>query len=263
MKLKKRISIITGAGQGIGKEIAIIFAKEGSSVIINDIDLALAQSVETEIMSLGGQALAVQADVSSKEDCKNLVQKTLNCYGKIDILINNAGIQTICPFLELPEEQWRRVLDVNLLSVFLLSQMVANEMIKNSGRVKGKIINMSSIHQDIPRFNKIHYDVSKAGLKILTKDMALELARFGINVNGIAPGAIATPMNKDILYETNKIEHLQTNIPLGRIGSAQEVAKLALYLASGDADYITGEIINIDGGKSLVGTLLPQAYSTK
>lgn len=248
MKLKGKISLVTGAGQGIGRAIALIFAKEGASVIVNDIDLDKAAAVAEEINASGGRAIPVKADVSQSEEVSNMVAEALKHFGRIDILVNNAGIQTDSPFLDLSEEEWQRVIDVNLKGVFLCSQTVAKEMVKHR---KGKIINISSIHQSIPRRNRAHYDASKAGIEILTKDMALELASYKINVNCIAPGAIATPMNKDILDSPEGIAEMNSKIPWGRMGKPEEVAQVALFLASDEADYIIGSTIYIDGGLSL------------
>jgi len=251
LKLKGKVSIVTGAGQGIGKAIAITFAREGSYVVVNDIDLDKAASVAKEIEGFGGKAIAVKADVSQNEEVRDMVAETIRNFGRIEILVNNAGIQTTAPFLELSEEEWCRVIDVNLKGVFLCSQTVAREMIKQEG---GKIINISSVHQSVPRYNRAHYDASKAGVAMLTKDMALELAKYNIKVNCIAPGAIATPMNEDILKSPEKMAIIKSMIPLARMGEPEEVAQLALYLASDEADYITGTIVEIDGGLSLGGS---------
>ena len=248
MKLKDKISLVTGAGQGIGKAIALTFAAEGSCVVVNDIDLDKATAVADEINASGASALPIRADVSQNKEVSNMVAETIKSFGRIDVLVNNAGIQTVSPFLDLTEEEWQMVIDVNLKSTFLCSQMVAREMVKCR---KGKIINITSIHQSIPRYNKAHYDASKAGIMMLTKDMALELSTYRINVNCIAPGAIATPMNKDILDSPERIAEMNSKIPWGRMGQPEEVAQAALFLASDEADYITGATICIDGGSSL------------
>lgn len=248
MKLKYKISIVTGAGQGIGKAIALTFAEEGSCVGVNDIDLDKATAVAEQINTSGGKALPLRADVSQSKEVIGMVAEVIRNFGRIDVLVNNAGIQTVSPFLDLSEEEWQRVMDVNLKGTFLCSQMVAREMVKNR---KGKIINISSIHQSIPRYNKAHYDASKAGIMMLTKDMALELSTYRINVNCIAPGAIATPMNKDILDSPERMVEMNSKIPWGRMGTPEEVAQVALFLASDETDYITGATIRIDGGSSL------------
>jgi glucose 1-dehydrogenase len=248
LKFKDKITLITGAGQGIGKAIALAFAKEGSFVAVNDIDINKAIEVANEINNSSGNAISVKADVSKSNDVQNMVKEIINNFGRIDILVNNAGIQTVAPFLELTEEEWDEIFKVNLKGTFLCSQMVAKEMIKFE---KGKIINISSIHYSIPRFNKAHYDASKAGIEMLTKDMALELAKYKINVNCIAPGAIATPMNEDILNSPVKLAEINTKIPWKRMGKPDDISKVATFLASDDADYITGATICIDGGLSL------------
>jgi len=248
LKFKDKITLITGAGQGIGKAIALAFAKEGSFVAINDVDINKAIKVAKEINDSSGKVIPVKADVSKSDDVKIMVKEIINNFGRIDILVNNAGIQTVAPFLELTEEEWQRVIDVNLKGTFLCSKIVAKEMVKKG---KGKIINISSIHQSIPRCNKAHYDASKAAIEMLTKDMALELAKYKINVNCIAPGAIATPMNEDILNSPEKLAEINTKIPWKRMGKPDDISKVATFLASDDADYITGATICIDGGLSL------------
>jgi glucose 1-dehydrogenase len=177
-----------------------------------------------------------------------MVAAVVGRFGRIDVLVNNAGIQTERPFLELTADEWQRVLDVNLKGAFLCSRFSAREMIKGGG---GKIINISSIHQAVPRLNRAHYDASKAGLWMLTREMALELAKYNINVNCVAPGAIATPMNRDLLDSPEKMARVVAMIPRGRIGTPEDVARAVLFLASEDADYVTGSVIYVDGGLSL------------
>ena len=248
MKLFNKISLVTGAGKGIGRSIAVTLAKEGSCVVVNDVNLDDANAVAEEIINGGSKAISVKADISQSNEVQRMVENTIKNYGKIDILVNSAGIQTVTPFLELSEEEWQRVIDVNLKGTFLCSQMVAKEMVKHG---KGKIINITSIHQSIPRFNKIHYDVSKAGIAMLTKDMALELSKYKINVNSVAPGAIMTPMNEDILASSEKMAEIESKIPWKRMGKPEEVAQAVLYFASDESDYVTGSTINVDGGSSL------------
>ena len=240
--------MITGAGQGIGRAIALKFAKEGTSVIVNNVTEDRAQSVSKEIEEMGGSATPIQADVSHQDEVTNMVSKVMDEFGKIDILVNNAGIQTSSSFLKLPVAEWDRILDVNLKGTFLCSQLVANNMIKNN---YGKIVNIASIHYIIPRLNRIHYDVSKAGIAIMTKEMALELAKYKINVNCIAPGFIATEMNKEILGSPEKLNENISRIPWGRMGEPEDIANAALFLVSDEAEYITGAILNVDGGLGL------------
>lgn len=248
MKLGNKISLVTGAGQGIGKAIALAFAGEGSSVIVNDIASEAARSVVHEIVDRGGKAIPIRADVSQRDEVSGMIKEIIGNLGKIDILVNNAGVQTETPFLDLSEEEWDKIINVNLKGTFLCSQLVAREMVKQGG---GKIINISSVHQFLPRRNIAHYAASKGGIMMLTKVMALELAKDKINVNCIAPGAIDTAMNKAVLKQSQKLDELNSKIPQGRIAEPEEVGKVAVYLASNDADYITGSTIYVDGGLSL------------
>jgi len=248
LKLTDKVSIITGAGKGIGRAIALEFAGEGSHVAVNNITLDKAESVSNEINGRGGSAMAIQADVSKEYEVAKMISEVISEYGKIDILVNNAGVQTSCPFLDLPIVDWNRIIDVNLKGAFLCSKLAAQHMVKHN---TGKIINISSIHQDIPRINKIHYDVSKAGIAIMTQEMALELAKYRINVNCIAPGAIATEMNKDILESNELLNETVSRIPWGRMGYPEDIAKAALFLVSDEAEYITGAILKVDGGLGL------------
>lgn len=250
MKLEGKVSLVTGARQGIGKTIALSFAREGSTVIVNDVDLSEANAVAAEIDKLGGRALAIKADVSRSQEVKHMVKEAIRSFGKIDVLVNNAGIQTERAFLRLSKKEWQRVLDVNLKGVFLCSQAVAREMIKQGG---GKIINISSIHQFRPRSNIAHYAASKGGVMMLSKVMALELARYKINVNCLAPGAIETTMNQAVLDSRELKDKMSSQIPWGRMGTTEDVAKAALFLASADAEYITGSTIYVEGGLSLGG----------
>lgn len=248
MRLQNKVSLVTGAGQGIGKAIALAFASEGSRVVVNDINPDTAHATAQEIITMGGKSLAIRADVSKKDEVSSMLRELLTNFGRIDILVNNAGIQTETPFLDLSEEEWDRVIDVNLKGAFLCGQLVAREMVKHRG---GKIINISSVHQFLPRSNIAHYAASKGGMMMLTKVMAIELAKYKINVTCIAPGAVATAMNEDVLNSPQKLTELNSEIPWGRIAEPREIAQCAVYLASDDASYITGSTIYIDGGFSL------------
>lgn len=246
------VSLITGAGQGIGRAIAKRFASEGHAVVVNDIDGEKAADTVEAIRSKSNRALAVEADIASSTGVDETVDTALAEFSSIDVLVNNAGIQTTGQLTELPESDWDRVLDVNLKGPYLTSQRVANEMIERG--IEGDIVNITSIHQDVPRSRRTHYDSSKAGLRMMTKDLALELAAHNINVNCVAPGAIRTPMNDEVLDSNEKTDQLENQIPWGRIGEPEEVAEAVSFLTSERAEYITGSCIRIDGGLSLSGT---------
>lgn len=249
MKLEDKVSLVTGAGQGIGKAIAMAFANEGSKVVVNDSNLETAQATTKEIEKMGGEALAIKADVSQKEAVKRMFQELLGKFGRIDILVNNAGVQTETPFLSLSEEEWDRIINVNLKGTFLCSQLAAQAMVKQKG--SGKIINISSVHQFLPRTNIAHYAASKGGIMMLTKVIALELAHYKINVNCIAPGVVATAMNEVIVKSPQKRKETSSNIPLGKIAEPEEIAQTTVFLASDDSNYITGTTIYADGGLTL------------
>lgn len=251
MKLNKKVSIVTGGAKGIGKATALLFSKEGAHVVICDTDDREAARVAGEITQSGGSALPVHVDISSSDDVKNMVDLVMERFGKIDILVNNAGIQTVAPFFELKEEDWRKVIDVNLTGTFICSRYVTEKMKEKKKSNRGKIVNVASAHHDIPRRHKFHYDASKSGIAMFTKELALELAEYKINVNCVAPGAIDTPMNADVMADRKKLSSTISKIPWKRVGTPEEVAKLILFLVSDDAEYITGSIVRIDGGRSL------------
>ena len=258
MKLEDKVSLITGAGQGIGKAIAVEFAKKGSKIVVNDISSNInketgvnkAVEVAESINASGGCAISVEADISQRGEVINMIEEVIKNknFKRIDILVNNAGVQTETLFIDLSDEVWRRIINTNLRGTFLCSQIAARKMIKQG---VGKIINISSVHQFLPRKYIAHYAASKGGMLMLTKVMALELAEHKINVNCIAPGAIKTLMNKAVLDDPKLEAEMNSKIPWGRMGEPEEVAKVALFLASEDSDYITGSTIYIDGGLSL------------
>lgn len=244
-----RVALVTGAGQGIGAAIAETLAEEGYDVAVNDVNGEKAETTAARIDRPSVETLAVEADVSSTTAVDSMVTEVLEAFGRIDVLVNNAGIETVAPFLELEEDEWDRVLGTNLKGVFLLTQRVATEMVERD--IEGAIVNITSIHQDLPRKNKNHYDVSKAGLWMLTKDVALELADHRINVNAVAPGAIATPMNQEALDDEEIRAEVNTDTPWDRLGDPGEVADAVAFLVSDRAEYITGSYLRVDGGRSL------------
>lgn len=243
------VALVTGAGRGIGEAIARRLASDGYAVVVNDVDEDAATAVAADIGSADAVAVPVVADVSDPDAVEQLVDETLERFGRVDALVNNAGIETVAPFLELDAEEWDRVLDTNLRGAFLLTQRVATEMVERD--IEGAVVNITSIHQDVPRTEKNHYDASKAGLWMLTKDVALELAEHKINVNAVAPGAIQTSMNEDVWRSPEQLEEMNEDTPWGRIGDPGEVADAVAFLVSDEAEYVTGSYLRVDGGRSL------------
>lgn len=242
--LENKTSIITGAGQGLGKAIASAFSAEGANVVLADIDIEKTNSVLEQIKANKGKGVAVKVDVSCSEDIDALIGRTIKEFGRIDIVVNNAGICPRTDFEEISEQEWDKVLAINLKSVFLLSQKVFPHMKSNN---YGRIINIASGAGKIGGVQVgAHYSASKAAIICLTKTTALKGAKFGINVNAVCPGVIGTEMTTTISEE--QIEKYKEMIPLGRVGSAQDVANMVLFLASELGGYITGEIADVNGG---------------
>jgi NAD(P)-dependent dehydrogenase (short-subunit alcohol dehydrogenase family) len=247
MKLEGRTAIVTGARRGIGRAIALALAGEGASVTVSDISQEDCQKVVAEIEKLGQEGLAVECDVTSSAEVEAMVKKTVAKFGRLDILVNNAGIIAYKPFLELSEEDWDKTLSVNLKGQFLCARAAAREMIKNKW---GRIINIASISSGgcgiaFPLI--AHYTASKGGVMALTEALALELTSQGINVNAVCPGAIDTNMTKDV-KDSGQLKQVLARVPKGRLGQPEEIGHLAAFLASEEADYISGAAIVIDGG---------------
>lgn len=248
--LLNKVAVVTGGGRGIGKAIALAFARQGARLAINySQSMRQAEQTAHEIEALGAQTILVRADVSKKSEVENMTKSILEKFRRIDVLVNNAGIGTMCPFEQFSEEAWDREIGVDLKGVFLCSQIVGQQMIRQRD---GNIINISSISADtaMPKYSA--YCAAKAGVNALTKVLSIEWARHNIRVNGIAPGFTKTEM-MDELIETGlrsreEEKRIESRIPLGRCAEPREIAELALFLASGRSAYITGETIYIDGG---------------
>lgn len=241
--LTKKTALVTGGGRGIGREIALGLARAGCNVAISDIDLETAQTTAKELEAFGGKSIALKADVSQADGVASMFKDFLAVYGVLDILVNNAGITRDGLLVRMKEADWDLVLSVNLKSAFLCCKEAARPMMKARS---GKIINIASVVGLMGNAGQANYAASKAGLIGLTKTLAKEFAARSINVNAVAPGFIKTAMT-DKLSDADK-EKLSVNIPMQKLGSALDVANAVLFLASPLADYITGQVLTVDGG---------------
>lgn len=256
-KLKGQTALVTGANSGIGKAVAIALGNEGANVAVNYVTHPeTADEVVNEIKSNGGNAIALQADVSNEEQVLAMYQELYKAFGTIDILVNNAGLQKDSPFTQMSLDDWQLVINVNLTGQFLCAREAAKEFIKRGvvtdrSKAAGKIICMSSVHQVIPWAGHVNYASSKGGINMLMQSMAQELAPHKIRVNSIGPGAIQTPINKQAWETPQALNSLLTLIPYGRIGQPEDIGLLAAWLACDESDYITGATIFMDGGMTL------------
>ncbi|HEY1793633.1 MAG TPA: SDR family oxidoreductase [Opitutaceae bacterium] len=247
MSLKGKVAIITGAATGIGRAIATRFAKEGASVVIDYVGKDdVANETSAAVAQVGGRYVAIKADVADQAQVQALIDGAVRSFGRLDIVVNNAGIEKKAPFVDFSAGDLQRIMAVNLVGPFLVAQAAARQMIKQGGG--GRIINISSVHEDLPMPTNAAYCASKGGLRMLTRTIAVELAPSAITVNNIAPGAIFTPIDRDIESNPELEKKLMAEIPLGRWGRPEEVAGLAAFLASDEAAYITGSTSFIDGG---------------
>lgn len=248
-ELTDKKALITGASRGIGRGIALAFAQQGTDVIVNyHSNQQQAEEVAAEIKKQGRKAFAIQTDVSQKNQVEKMVEKTITEFGRIDILVNNAGIVVFKPFDQMTEEEWDKTLNTNLKGQFLCARAVIPYMEKQG---KGRIINIASIASGgvgVGFLNLAHYCASKGGVVALTEELALELSPKGINVNAIAPGAIDTDMTKTIKGNEQALRGVLARIPKGRLGKPEDIAAMAVFLASDEADYCTGGVFYVDGG---------------
>jgi len=251
-QLDSKVAIVTGSSSGIGRAIAIQFAQEGATVVINypfAKGQAQAQAVLETVQKNNGKAIAVQADISQYQQVTGLIQQTVEQFGRLDILVNNAGIEHHNAFLDVTEPEFDRVVGVDLKGAFFCAQASARAMVKS--KTAGRIINISSVHEDIAMPNNSPYCCAKGGIRMMTRTICNELAPYGITVNNIAPGAIFTPIDADVQADPKKIEALFAEIPLRRWGQPEEIAQLAVFLASDAAAYVTGSTYVMDGGLSV------------
>jgi glucose 1-dehydrogenase len=247
MRLQGRNVLVTGSSKGIGRGVALRLGREGANVVVNyNSDPEGAEAAAAEIRALGVRSVALQADLSSVAAVQRLVTESVDALGSLDVLVNNAGVEVHAPFWDVTERDFDRVLDVNLKGVFFATQAMVRHL-RATGR-RGRVVNMSSVHEEIPFPNFAAYCASKGGLRMLTRNLAVELGPLGIAVNNIAPGAIETPINAKLLNDPQKLGALVGQIPLGRLGTPEDVAGLVVFLASDDAAYVTGATYFVDGG---------------
>ncbi|MGH7775587.1 MAG: SDR family NAD(P)-dependent oxidoreductase [Candidatus Dormibacterales bacterium] len=246
MELEGKVALVTGAGSGIGHAIAHRFGLEGAMVAVNYFGWEeQAEGLAAELSQDAERSIAIKADVSDSAQVKGMVDKVVAEFGRVDVLVNNAGLEKAAPFLDVAEADWDQVLHVDLKGAFLCMQACGRVMREAGG---GSIVNISSIHEDFSFPGFTPYCAAKGGMRMLMRNAALELAAFNIRVNDIAPGAIETPINTGTLADPQKMAALKAIIPLGRMGRVEEVAQVALFLASSRSSYVTGSTYYVDGG---------------
>src|ERR1700675_3417400 len=247
MSLANKVAIVTGGNSGIGKAVALELAKQGASLVIDYVSHPdAAEAVEAQITALGAQVIGVQADVSKLDDLQRLFAAAVDKFGHVDILVNNAGVETRTSILDTTEAQYDKVLDINLKSAFFGTQLAAKQMIKQGGG--GRIINMTSIHEDWPMPGNTAYCLSKGGMRMLTRTAGVELAPHGITVTGVGPGAVDTPINAATAADPTLLAKLDAAIPIGRMAEPAEIGSVVAFLAGDGASYITATTIFADGG---------------
>ncbi|MGZ5128460.1 MAG: SDR family NAD(P)-dependent oxidoreductase [Actinomycetota bacterium] len=247
MSLKGKVAIVTGGNSGIGKSIVLALAREGADLVIDYVARPDAtEDLVRQVEALAARAIGVDADVSEVDDLRNLVDTTVKTFGRVDIMVNNAGVETRTSVLDTTEEQYELVLRVNLKSAFFATQLAARQMIAQGDG--GRIINISSIHEDWPMPGNTAYCLSKGGMRMLTRTAGVELAPHGITVVGIGPGAVDTPINRSTEADPEKMRTLDSAIPLGRIADPDEIARIVAFLAGDGSSYMTATTVMADGG---------------
>lgn len=246
-RMQDKIALITGAGQGIGRAIAVRLAQEGAKIIVNDLhDDSRAEQTLAEIRAAGSDGCVVAGDVGVTDASRQLVAEGVARMGRIDVLVNNAGVEHNASFLDVTEEDYDRVLDINLKGAFFITQAFVGHL-RDTQR-GGRIVNISSVHEELPFPHFTSYCASKGGMKMMMRNLAIELAPLGITVNNVAPGAVGTSINDRLLHNPAELNALLGNIPLKRLGKPLDVANAVLFLASDEADYVTGSTLYVDGG---------------
>ena len=247
MNLKDKVAIVTGGNSGIGQAIVLELARQGANIVIDYVAHPEAtEALEKQVMALGDRVIGVKADVSRLAELQNLFATAVKEFGRVDIMVNNAGVETRTSVLDTTEEQYDKVLSINLKSAFFGTQLAAQQMIKQGGG--GRIINITSVHEDWPMPGNTAYCLSKGGMRMLTRTAGVELAPHNILVVGVGPGAVATPINRATMDDPALLKKLNTAIPLGRMAKPEEIASVVVFLASDAASYITATTIFADGG---------------
>jgi len=249
MKLKDKVAIVTGATKGIGLAIAEEYAKEGANVVLTGRSVGLGENAANDMRAQGHEALFVQCDVSQSDQVQRLVQKTVERFGRLDIMVSNAGINNEAEFLDVTEADWDSVIAVNLKGVFLCGQTAAKQMVKQGQG--GVIINMSSVMGVLGLKNQVAYSASKGGINQLTKVMGLGLIDYGIRVNGIGPGAVNTELMKRVGHNKELMDTILKRTPIGRVAECAEIGRVAVFLASDDASFMVGQTVYPDGGRMI------------
>ena len=247
MKLAGKVALVTGGSQGIGQSIALRLAQAGADVAIayRSHPDGAAETL-AKVKAFGSEGFTVQADFGNIAEIRHAIDQRIDHFGKLDLLVNNAGIESRAPFWEVTEADYDAVMDVNLKGAFFATQTFVQHLIATNR--PGKIVNISSVHEELPFPNFTAYCASKGGLRMMTRNLAVELGGLGITINNVAPGAIVTPINTKLLNDPDQLGALLEQIPLGRLGQPQDVAAMVEFLASNDADYITGSTFVVDGG---------------
>jgi glucose 1-dehydrogenase len=247
MSMHGKVAIVTGGNTGIGKAVVLALAERGAKIVIDYVSNPEATAdLEKQVAALGEQAIGVDADVSNVSELQRLIDKAVEAFGRLDVMVNNAGIETRTSILDTTENQYDRVIDINLKSAFFGTQLAAKQMIKQGSG--GRIINMTSVHEDWPMPGNTPYCLSKGGMRMLTRTAGVELGPHGISVLGVGPGAVATPINAETMADPGKMKVLDAAIPLGRMAQPEEIAHVVAFLADEGASYVTATTIFVDGG---------------
>ncbi len=247
MTLKGKVAIVTGGNTGIGKAVVLALAEQGANVVIDYVSNEQATTdLEKQVRALGDKVIGVEADVSKVDDLRMLIDRAVEAFGRLDVMVNNAGIETRTSVLDTTEEQYQKVLDINLKSAFFGTQLAAQQMIKQGDG--GRIINMTSVHEDWPMPGNTPYCLSKGGMRMLTRTAGVELAPHGVLVVGVGPGAVDTPINKATVDDPAELKKLDSAIPIGRLAQPEEIASVVAFLAGAGSSYLTATTIFADGG---------------